>query len=88
MGSVYLDNDNFKQAIEANKKGLKRGSVKRPDNCQLVLGMAYFNVKNYSGASKAFKEAAKDKRSKKYADQWVKYMNNEIDRQKKLQEDF
>ena len=87
LGSVYLDNDNFKKAIVANKKGLKRGGVKRPDSCQLVLGMAYFNVKNYSGARKAFKQAAKDKRSKKYADQWVKYMNNEIDRQKKLQED-
>jgi tetratricopeptide (TPR) repeat protein len=87
LGSVYLDNDNFKKAIVANKKGLKRGGVKRPDSCQLVLGMAYFNTKNYSGARKAFKEARKDKRSRKYADQWVKYMNNEIDRQKKLQED-
>jgi tetratricopeptide (TPR) repeat protein len=87
LGSVYLDNDNFKKAIVANKKGLKRGGVKRPDSCQLVLGMAYFNVKNYSGARKAFKQAAKDKRSKKYADQWVKYMNNEIERQRKLQED-
>jgi tetratricopeptide (TPR) repeat protein len=87
LGSVYLDNDNFKKAIAANRKGLKRGGVKRPDSCQLVLGMAYFNTKNYAGARKAFKAAAKDKRSKKYADQWVKYMNNEIDRQKKLQED-
>jgi tetratricopeptide (TPR) repeat protein len=87
LGSVYLDIDNFKKAIAANKKGLARGGVKRPDSCQLVLGMAYFNTKNYAGARKAFKVAAKDKRSKKYADQWVKYMNNEIHRQKKLQED-
>ena len=87
LGSVYLDNDNFKKAITANKKGLARGGVKRPDSCQLVLGMAYFNTKNYSGARKAFKEARKDKRSKKYADQWMKYMANEIERQKKLQED-
>jgi tetratricopeptide (TPR) repeat protein len=87
LGSVYLDSDNFKKAIVANRKGLKRGGVKRPDSCQLVLGMAYFNTKNYKGARKAFKAAAKDKRSRKYADQWVKYMDNEIDRQKKLQED-
>jgi tetratricopeptide (TPR) repeat protein len=86
LGSVYLDSDKFKKAIVANKKGLQRGGVKRPDSCHLVLGMAYFNVKNYSGARKAFKEAAKDKRSRKYADQWVKYMNNEIERQKKLQD--
>lgn len=88
LGNVYLDNDQFKQAIKANREGLKRGGVKRPDNCRLILGMAYFNTKQYKSAGKAFKEAAKDKRSKKYADQWVKYMNNEIERQKKLEEDL
>ena len=88
LGNVYLDNDEFKKAINANKKGLARGGVKRPDNCQLILGMAYFNTQEYSAARKAFKEAAKDKRSKKYADQWMKYMDNEIARQKKLEEDL
>ena len=87
LGNVYLDNDQFKNAIKANTEGLRRGGVKRPDNCQLILGMAYFNTKQYQGARKAFKEAAKDDRSKKYADQWIKYMNSEIERQKKLEED-
>ncbi len=87
LGNVYLDNDQFKNAIKANTEGLRRGGVKRPDNCQLILGMAYFNTKQYQSARKAFKEAAKDDRSKKYADQWIKYMNSEIERQKKLEED-
>lgn len=87
LGNVYLDNDQFKQAAEANKKGLARGGVKRPDNCQLILGMAYFNLKQYKNARKAFKEAAKDDRSKKYADSWMKYMANEISRQEKLEDD-
>jgi hypothetical protein len=87
LGNVYLDNDQFKSAITANVKGLKRGGVKRPDNCNLILGMAYFNTKQYSSARKAFKKAAKDKRSKKYSDQWIKYMDNEIERQKRLSED-
>jgi uncharacterized protein HemY len=87
LGNVYLDNDEFKSAIKANVKGLKRGGVKRPDNCNLILGMAYFNTKQYSSARKAFKKAAEDKRSKKYSDQWIKYMNTEIERQKRLNED-
>ncbi|MEP5765732.1 MAG: hypothetical protein ABJ308_14145 [Halieaceae bacterium] len=87
LGNVYLDNDQFKQAAAANKKGLARGGVKRPDNCQLILGMAYFNLKQYKSASKAFKQAAKDDRSKKYADSWMKYMANEIARQEKLEDD-
>lgn len=86
LGSVYLDNEQYKKAIDAIVKGLKRGGVKRPDNANLVLGMAYFNTKQYSQARKAFKAAAKDDRSKKYADQWIKYMDNEISRQKKLQD--
>jgi hypothetical protein len=49
--------------------------------------MAYFNTKQYSSARKAFVAAGKDDRSKKYADQWLKYMQNELDRQEKLRED-
>lgn len=84
LGSVYLDNEQYKQAISAIEKGLARGGVKRPDNANLVLGMAYFNTKQYSKARKAFNKAAKDDRSETYARQWVKYMDNELDRQKKL----
>jgi len=87
LGNVYLDNDQFKNAIKANREGLKRGGVKRPDNCNLVLGMAYFNTKQYSSARKAFLKAGKDKRSKKYANQWIKYMDTEIERQRRLEED-
>lgn len=86
LGNIYLDNDDYTKAISAIVKGLKKGGVKRKDNANLVLGMAYFNTKQYSKARKAFKEAQKDKRSKKFADQWIKYMANELERQKKLAE--
>jgi uncharacterized protein HemY len=88
LGSVYVDNDEYKKAITALEKGLKRGGVKRADNCNLVLGMAYFNTNQYSKARRAFREAAKDERSQQYAEQWIKYMDNEIARQKKLAEDM
>ncbi len=86
LGNIYLDNDEYQNAINAIVKGLKKGGVKRKDNANLVLGMAYFNVKQYSKAREAFKQAQKDKRSKKFADQWLKYMANELERQKKLAE--
>ncbi len=88
LGSVYLDKEEFRKAVDANKKGLARGKVKRPDQCHLVKGMAHFNLSQYDSARKAFREAAKDKRSKEYADQWMKYMNNEIARQKELEKDI
>lgn len=88
LGNVYLDGDQFKKAISSINKGLSRGGVKRPDTARLVLGMAYFNDKQYSKARDAFKAARKDERSEKYANQWLKYLDSELDRQKKLREDF
>ena len=88
LGNVYLDGDQFKKAIAAINKGLSRGGVKRPDTARLVLGMAYFNDKQYNSARKAFDAARKDDRSEKYASQWIKYLNSELDRQKKLQDDI
>ena len=87
LGNIYLDGDQYKKAITAINKGLSRGGVKRPDNARLVLGMAYFNDKQYSKARDAFKAAGRDKRSEKYASQWMQYMDSELDRQKKLQEE-
>lgn len=88
LGNIYLDADQNEKAIEAINKGLKRGGVKRPDNANLVLGMAYFNTKQYDNARKAFRAAARDERSKKYATQWMAYMNSELERQRKLAEDI
>ena len=58
------------------------------DTARLVLGMAYFNDKQYNSARKAFDAARKDKRSEKYASQWIKYLNSELDRQKTLKDDI
>lgn len=88
LGNVYLDGDQFKKAITSINKGLSRGGVKRPDTARLVLGMAYFNDKQYSKARNAFKAAKKDERSEKYASQWLKYLDSELDRQQKLKDDI
>lgn len=86
LGNVYLDGDQFKKAITAINKGLSRGGVKRPDTARLVLGMAYFNNKQYDKAREAFVAAGRDERSEKYASQWIQYMDSELARQKSLQE--
>ena len=86
LGNIYLDSDEFKKSITAINKGLSRGGVKRPDTARLVLGMAYFNNKQYDKAREAFKAAGRDERSAKYAQQWLKYLDTELDRQAKLRE--
>lgn len=84
--SIYLDNDEFKKAVDSCSKGIKKGGVKRVDTAYLVKGMAHYNLKQYKSARTAFNNAAKDKRSKKYATQWIKFMERELERQRSLQE--
>lgn len=84
LGSIYLDGERHRDAVEAITKGLQRGGVKRPDQARLVLGMAYFNLDQYENAREAFRAAARDDRSAQYSRQWIRYMNSELDRQKKL----
>ena len=86
LGNIYLDSDRNKEAITAINKGLSRGGVKRPDTARLVLGMAYFNTKQYDKAREAFQAAGRDERSAKYAEQWIKYLDSELERQEKLQD--
>ena len=59
LGNVYLDVDKNKEAVEALKRGLDRGGVKRPDQARLALGMAYFNLGDFNAARRAFREARK-----------------------------
>lgn len=87
LGNIYLDNDEFGKAANAVRQGLKKGGLRRPDTAWLVLGMAEFNLENYDEARKAFREARKDENSKKYAEQWIQFMEREIKRQKSLAED-
>ncbi len=88
LGNIYLDGDQNRKAITAINKGLQRGGVKRPDTARLVLGMAYFNVEEYDKARKAFQAAGRDERSEQYARQWIKYMDSELERQRKLAEEL
>ena len=84
LAGIYLDNDMFDKAIDAGKVALKRGGVKRVDSLQIVMGMAYVSKKQYDESISAFKEAGKDKRSKKFADQWVQFAESEKHREAQL----
>ncbi|TGD75769.1 tetratricopeptide repeat protein [Mangrovimicrobium sediminis] len=86
LGNIYLDGDQFRKSVDAIDKGLARGGVRRPDTAYLVKGMAYFNLKEYDSARKAFQMAARDKRSEEFAKQWLKYMDSELERQRSLAE--
>lgn len=84
LAGIYLDNDDNKAALEAGSKAYKRGGIKRVDQLQIVMGMAHANLKQYDQAIKEFEKALKDKRSEKFAAQWLEFSKAEKQREESL----
>ncbi len=81
---AYSNLYNWEETEKYCKKALSIGGLKRADSANVVLGMAYFNNKKLHAAKKAFREAQKDKRSKRNATQWLRYLDKEIEREEML----
>ncbi|MGV6808208.1 MAG: tetratricopeptide repeat protein [bacterium] len=84
LAAVYLDQDKNVDAVRAAKRALAKGGVKRPELVRMNLGSAQINLHCYSDAIKAFREAAKEEKSKKVAQQWIAYAKVEGERRESL----
>lgn len=83
LANIYLDNDQFKEAVEATEKALARGKLRRRDNVLIVKGMAEYNLNRLYAARKTF-ASIKDNRSRRTVRQWKKFLDSEIKRAKEL----
>lgn len=86
LATLYNANDRFKDAVRVGKDALKKGKLKRVDQVHLVIGNAYLEMGEFDSAVKSFKDAAKDERSAKIANQWARYAEREKKRIAALQE--
>ncbi|GAA5525181.1 hypothetical protein Maes01_01746 [Microbulbifer aestuariivivens] len=84
LASIYLDLDKNELSVTMGKRALDKGGLKRPDQLYIVLGMAYANQKEYNEALKQLKKALKDERSRKFAEQWIAYVEKEKQREEQL----
>jgi tetratricopeptide (TPR) repeat protein len=84
LASIYLDLDQNENSVKAGNAALKKRGVKRPDQLQIVLGMANANLKRYDSALKHLQIAKKDERSEKFATQWVEFIEGEKRREEQL----
>jgi tetratricopeptide (TPR) repeat protein len=87
LASLQLDEDASEQAVAAARKALAMGGGRRPDNTQVVLGMALYNLGRYDEARAAFTEAGRDPRSEQVATQWLHFLQTEIARAAQLAEE-
>ena len=86
LGNLYLSEDKLNEAVDAIKKGLKKGKIDKLSQVHLTLGQAYFELQKFDAAKKEFRIAArdKDKKIKTTANNWIKYTENEEIRVKNL----
>lgn len=84
LAQSHLNLEEWTEAAKAAKKGLDSGNLKRKDTANIMYGMALFNQKKLEQAKRAFAAASKDKRSRRAAQQWIKYADSEIRRRDTL----
>lgn len=73
LGQAYLSYGESAKAIEAIKRGLKKGNVKVVDEANLQLGQAYLNSKQVNEAISAFKAVPADSKLASIAKLWALY---------------
>jgi len=77
LAQTYLNTEKWQKAISSAEKAVERGGIDRLGDMQLILGMAYFNLKDFDNALLALGTAKNIKESSRTAEQWFKYVKRE-----------
>jgi tetratricopeptide (TPR) repeat protein len=84
LAQSYINLDRYEDAVDELEAAFRKGGLKRPDQANVMLGMALFELEKFDAAKKAFRSATDDKRSRKAAEQWLAYVSNEQHRKEQL----
>ncbi|MGC3982498.1 MAG: tetratricopeptide repeat protein [Steroidobacteraceae bacterium] len=70
LGEAYLGYGQYPQAVEALERGLQKGGVKKLDQAQIALGIAYLRTNQADKAKASFKKVAADGELGRIASLW------------------
>ena len=84
LGNTYLNLAEYSECAKSVRTALRKGGLKNPDNAQISLGMCLYNLKEYSDAIAAFREAAKTQKSRRIANQWIRVIEADIERNRQI----
>ncbi|WP_339862005.1 hypothetical protein [Paremcibacter congregatus] len=86
LGQVYMQLDEYENAAKYLGLALKKGGLKRPDKAAIYQAMCYFNLGQLDKARESFEVAAKDKRTRKEAQRWIRALAKEQRRLDQIKE--
>jgi len=75
-GSLLMNNDRGKEAVEALRQAVAKGNLKQPGEAYILLGDAENNNNNSTGASAAWEKARAYSSTKQMAEQRLKNMKS------------
>ncbi len=84
LGQAQMALYRWKDAAKSLQTALDIGGIDRRGSVYMQLGTAWFNQKRYARASQAFKEAAAYPDQAQSARQWVRYVDQEVQRQRAM----
>jgi len=84
LGNAYLNTSKYNECVKSVQNGIRKGSLKNPENAQISLGMCQYNLHRYQAAIKAFQEAAKSPRSRRISNQWINVIRADIERNEQI----
>lgn len=77
LGQMYLNMENWQQAIRASQQAIEKGGLRNEGMSHLVIGLAQFNVGEYNEALNQLAKAQQYDASRGMAQQWSKFVEGE-----------
>lgn len=75
LGQIYVQQENWSQAVSSLKKAIAKGGLKRLGETYLILGMSYYELEQIQQARQYFSKAKQFSKNRKVAMQWLNYIN-------------
>lgn len=71
VAQIHLDDENWEKAIAAVREALAQPKLTDPGNANVLLGISYYQAKDFGAARKAFLKARESDKSRATADKWL-----------------
>ncbi len=84
LGNAYLNTSQYDECVKSVRNGMRKGGLKSPDNAQISLGMCLYNLRQYQAGIRAFQEAAKTRKSRRVANQWINVIRADVERNEQI----
>jgi len=84
LANAFLNTGEYDECTKAVRTGIRKGSLKSPDNAQISLGMCLYNLRQYDASIKSFQSAARTPRSRRVSNQWINVIRADVERNKQI----